>query len=189
METLPIITTPRLTLREIQDYDYLDMYEYARIPFVGQNAGWQSHASPSETKQVIKLFQGKKKYGQLGVFAIVWNEDGKMVGTVELHTYVPRHKAELGYTVNPDYWGRGIALEASKYVLAWGFEDLNLKRIECTAFTDNHRSRRVCEKLGLRYEGMKKKGYMLYDGSIHDIDCFGITDDEYNDRILSETWW
>lgn len=189
MESLPIITTPRLILREIEEYDVLDMFEYARLPYVGYNAGWQAHTSPSETKAIIRLFQGKKKYGQLGVFAIVLKEENKMIGTVELHTYVRGHKAELGYTVNPNYWGKGYALEASKYIVAWGFNSLGLKRVECSTFTTNKQSSRVCEKLGLTYEGVRKKGYMLFDGSIRDIDCYSIIDDDFFDRVLNNKWW
>lgn len=189
MENLPIITTPRLILREINETDVLDMFEYARLPYVGPNAGWQPHRTPNDTKATIKLFQSKKKYGQLGVFAMVLKENNKMVGTIELHTYTRNHKAELGYTVNPNCWGQGLALEASKFIIAWGFDSLGLERIECTTFTSNSQSKRVCEKLGLTYEGIRRKGYMLYDGTIRDIDCYSIISDEYYQRILNSTWW
>ena len=188
MKKLPVIITPRFILREIEELDASDMFEYSHLPYVGPNAGWQPHCSVSETRAIIKLFQGKKKYGQLGVFAIVIKETGKMVGTVELHTYVEGHKADLGYTVNPAYWGKGVAVEVSKYIVAWGFETLGLKRIEASAFTSNHQSKRVCEKLGFRYEGLKKKGYLSYDGSINDIDCYALTDDEYF-RLRDEARW
>ena len=188
MEKLPILITERLILREIEEYDFFDMFEYARIPYVGPTAGWQPHTNPNETKSIIRMFQGKKRYGQLGVFAIVLKNTNKMIGTVELHTYTANHKAELGYTVSPYYWGKGYAVEASQKLISWGFEVLGLKRIECSAFVTNTQSRRVCEKLGLTYEGIRKKGYMLYDGTIADIDCFAITDDEYFERIENNTW-
>ncbi|MCK9470928.1 MAG: GNAT family protein [Bacilli bacterium] len=186
---LDFIETPRLILREIELIDAYDMYEYARLDNVGPTAGWQPHSSLSETKATIKLFQSKKKYGQPGVYAIILKEENKMIGTVELHTYTKDFKAELGYTINPRYWGNGYALEASKYIIRWGFEVLGLKRIECTTFTSNQQSSRVCEKLGLTYEGRRKKGYLLYDGSLHDLECFAITDDEYFFRIYNNTWW
>ncbi|HNZ50330.1 MAG TPA: GNAT family N-acetyltransferase, partial [Bacilli bacterium] len=104
---LPVLTTSRLILREISDNDYLDMFEYAKIPYVGPAAGWQPHKSVAETKAVIKMFQGKRKYGQLGVFAIVLKSTNKMIGTIELHTYTMKHKAELGYTLSPSFWGQG----------------------------------------------------------------------------------
>ena len=68
------------------------------------------------------------------------------------------------------------------------FDYLELKRIECSAFVNNNQSNRVCEKLNLEYEGIRKKGYMLYDGSIHDIVCYSITDDEFYNRIRKNIW-
>ena len=53
---------------------------------------------------------------------------------------------------------------------------------------NNNQSNRVCEKLNLEYEGIRKKGYMLYDGSIHDIVCYSITDDEFYNRIRKNIW-
>jgi len=186
---LPMLFTPRLYLREIQDKDYLDMYEYAHLSFVGPNAGWKPHISPNETRAIIKMFHDKKKIGQLGTYAIILKEQDKMIGTIELHTYIKGFKAELGYTINPEYWGKGFAVEASKKIISWGFEQLKLKRIECTSFINNNQSRRVCEKLGLIYEGIKKKSYINYDGTVHDINCFAIIDEEYFERIYNNQWW
>ena len=181
---LPDIFTDRLILREVDFCDVYDMYEYAQLPFIGPTAGWEPHTSLNHTRDVITLFKQKKNYGQLGVYAIVLKENNKMIGTCELHTYTPNFKAELGYTVNPNYWGNGIALEASKALLDWGFNELKLKRIECLAFVSNEQSARVCEKLGLTYEGIRKKAYQLYDGTIGDLKCYAITDDEYFEKTI-----
>lgn len=176
---MPVIETERLLLREISYLDAKDMFEYAKLPMVGPNAGWEPHRSIHDTKAVIEIFLNKKKYGQLGVFAIILKKEDKMIGTVELHSYIRGFKAELGYTINPKYWGNGYAYEASKAMLHWGFMVLGLSRIECTTFVNNLQSKRVCEKLGLRFESIRKKGYMLYDGSIHDVFAYAMTDEEY----------
>lgn len=176
---LPILETPRLLLREVESKDAEDMFEYATSPLVGPVAGWEPHRHINDTRAIIQMFKDKKKYGQLGVYAIILKSENKMIGTVELHTYIRNFKAELGYTVNPRYWGKGIAVEASFAVLRWGFIGLNLKRIECTTFVENYQSKRVCEKLGFTYEGIRKKGYLLYDGTLHDIYAFAMTDDEF----------
>ena len=186
--TLPTIETERLILREIEEKDYIDMYEYASLPYIGPVAGWQPHTSPNYTKSVIKMYRNKYQFGQIGVYAIHLKENDKMIGTVELHTYTKGFKAELGYTINPKYWGKGIAYEASREVVRFGFDDLNLKRIECCSFVNNIQSKRVCEKLGLTYEGIKKKAYVLYDGTIHDLICYAIVDDEFYDRIRQGNW-
>ena len=110
---------------------------------------------------------------------MILKEENKMIGTLELHTYVRGYKAELGYSINPNYQGKGYATEASIEAIVWGFEELGLSRIECTTYTYNIPSQKVCKKLGFTYEGVRKKGYQLYDGSLHDIKCYAITDDEY----------
>ena len=186
--SLPVLETERLILREINEYDAYDMFEYAQLPYIGPEAGWEPHTSISYTREVISAYRRKKQYGQLGVFAVILKENMKMIGTTELHTYTPDFKAELGYTINPNYWGNGYALEASRELVKWGFLNLNLKRIECCAFVENNRSTRVCEKLKLTYEGVRKKAYQLYNGYIGDLKCYAITDDEFYDRYQNGNW-
>src|SRR5690554_644404 len=118
---MPVIETERLLLREISYKDLEDMYEYSKLPYVGPSAGWEPHRSIKDTERVIEIFLNKRRYGQLGVFAIVLRSENKMIGTVELHSYIPGFKAELGYTVNPNYWGKGYATEASIAMLNYGF--------------------------------------------------------------------
>lgn len=180
---LPIIETERLILREIREEDYIDMYEYASLPYVGPQAGWEPHSSYDHTRLAIKLFRNKGKFNQLGVFAIILKEENKMIGTCELHSFIPNFKAELGYTINPSYWGNGYAVESGRALLTWGFETLNLKRIECNAFTSNQQSFRVAQKLGFVHEGIRRKAYQLYNGYIGDLTCNSLTDDDYFNKI------
>lgn len=178
---MPVFETERLIIREVDYCDIDDMFEYSQLPNVGPMAGWPPHSSKIETKLIIQSFLNKTRLNQPGVFAIVYKDENKMIGTVELHSYIPNHKAELGYTISPYYWGRGFAGEASRVLIRWGFEDLNLKRIECISFLNNNQSIRVCEKLGFKFEGIRRKGYLLYDGRVLDVKCYAMTDDDYYD--------
>ena len=180
----PIIETKRLILRELKASDAKDMFEYARLPEIGPMAGWEPHPSISHTKSVIQMYHDKKKYGQLGVFAIITKDKKKMIGTVELHSYIKGFKAELGYTLNPEYRKHGYAVEASKAMLHYGFMDLGLRRIEAATYTTNTDSIHVLDRLLFRLEGMKKDGYYLYDGTLHDIYIYGMTKDEYIENYI-----
>lgn len=181
MSLLPVFTTDRLILREISILDARDMYEYARLPYVGPQAGWNPHSSIDETIRIIQMFIETKKSGDMGVWAIVDKKTRKMIGTIELYNYVPRFKAELGYVLNPKFWGKGYVVEAGKALLNYAFNTLGLKRVEAGVFVDNHQSIRVCEKLGLKREGIARKGYLRYDGLVLDKIVFGMTDDDYYD--------
>jgi ribosomal-protein-alanine N-acetyltransferase len=176
---LPTIFTERLILRNISLADAKDMFEYAQTSYVGPVAGWHPHKTLAETKAIINMFLGYQAKGALGVYAIVLKNENKMIGTIELFNYVRDFKAEMGYALNPSYWGNGFVPEAAEAILAWGFDDLNLKRIEINLFTDNHQSERVCQKLGMTYEGLIRNGYLRYDGLIFDEKKYSITDKEY----------
>ena len=176
---LPIIYTDRLILRPITLDDANDMFEYAKLPNVGPNAGWEPHRSLYETTAVIYNMIANKPQDQLGNWAVVYRSTGKMIGTIELHHYFPCFKAELGYSLNPEYWGLGLIPEAASKVLEFGFEMLQLKRIEAGTFLNNYQSQRVCEKIKMTKEGIKKNGYIRYDGVIYDIIIYAITDQEY----------
>ena len=59
---------------------------------------------------------------------------------------------ELGYGLLPEYWGQGLAVEMSREALRSGFELLGLESIVSFTLPTNRKSRRVMEKLGLKYE-------------------------------------
>lgn len=179
MAILPIIQTERLILRNISLGDVEDMYEYAKTSLVGPTAGWKPHSSMFETKAIIASFISNQQRGDLGVWAVVLKESGKMIGTIELYNYVPKFFAELGYSFNPNYWGNGYATEAAKAVVDYGFNALRLRRIEAGTFETNIQSIRVCEKVGFTKEGILKNSYLRYDGVIFNKVIFGITDVDY----------
>lgn len=186
MNKLPVFKTDRLILRDINVYDAPDMFEYSCSPLVGPMAGWEPHKTVLETASVINLFIDSKNRGEPGVFAIIHRENNKMIGTIELYNYKPGFKAELGYALSPAYWGQGLIVEAANCLIDWGFNDLNLKRIEVAAFKENYQSQRVCEKLGFQKEGIARNAYLRYDGIVCDKVMFGMTDLDYYEKMKQE---
>ena len=95
-------------------------------------------------------------------WAIVYEPDCKMVGSCGFTSFNCSHdSAEVGYVLNPEYWGRGIATEALEKVLEFGFETLGLHRIEARFIEGNDPSRRVMEKVGMSFEGILREGLMV----------------------------
>jgi ribosomal-protein-alanine N-acetyltransferase len=181
---LPTITTSRLILRPLSIYDAEDMFEYSKTSLVGPQAGWEPHKNIHETICILRNMCTPKGYNDLGNWAIVYRENRKMIGTIELYNYIPMFKAELGYALNPEYWGKGIVPEAAFEVISFGFNELNLRRIEVGVFLDNIRSQRVCEKLGFVQEGVSRNGYLRYDGKIFDKINYGMTDEDYKKKYI-----
>lgn len=61
-------------------------------------------------------------------------------------------EVEIGWWLTPSEWGKGLAIEAATAALRFAFEKARLSRIVAIAQPDNHRSRRVMDKLGMHYE-------------------------------------
>ena len=180
---LPKLETKRLTLRPISLNDIDDVFEYAKNPLVGPNAGWKPHASKKETEAFVTYAIKKREFGQPGIYAIVHNGSQKMIGTIEIHTY-NQFKAEIGFVLNPDYWGQGIIVEAAKAVIVYGFEILHLKRLQYGYFLFNIRSKRVCEKLGFTKEGILRNKFQNYNGEIIDEVIASITSEDYQSNKI-----
>lgn len=91
--------------------------------------------------------------------------DGEVVGSVAFIN-VEGHKAQVSMWVNPNYWGKGLAPEALKLLVDFGFKKLGLERIYAYHYTENPRSGRVLEKAGFIYEGTHAKEWMkVIDGA------------------------
>ncbi|MEA4972719.1 MAG: GNAT family N-acetyltransferase [Candidatus Metalachnospira sp.] len=167
------LETERLILRHIIESDDEDIFEYSSNPLVGPDAGWKPHENIEETRQIMKeIF-----LDQESVFGMVLKKSGKLIGSVGL---IPDPKREnqnvlmLGYAMSHDYWGIGLMTEASKEVIRYGLEDLNLSRISCCCYPFNSRSRSVIKKCGFEYEGTLKDCEMRYDGEIFDFECYSL---------------
>ncbi len=87
------------------------------------------------------------------VFAISRRPDTAVVGMIDLNLAIDARSAEMGYALSPEVWGQGIACEAAKAVMAWGFESVELDVIEARALVVNRASCRVLQKAGFRRVG------------------------------------
>lgn len=114
-------------------------------------------------------------------FAMTARADGELLGCMGLHTKPEpcRGVAEIGYWVAVAHWGRGLATEAAAAVVRYGFETLDLHRIEAHHMTDNPASGRVMKNIGMRYEGTMRQRVTRFE-QVHDLDHYAILRDEYD---------
>ena len=178
---IPTLTTRRLVLRRIVDGDYLDMYEYACLDSVTRYLLWYPHPDPEYTRRYISRLNQEYASGKFSDWGISVDDGGrnKLIGTCGFTEIdCGNRKAEIGYVLNPRYWGMGIAAETAARVISFGFETLGVNRIEARYMAGNDRSRRVMEKLGMRYEGMLRQS-MFVKGEYRDIGECSILLPEY----------
>lgn len=157
-----VLETTRLVLRPFEAGDAADLYEYARDPRVGPDAGWPVHKSLEESREIIATV-----FAAPNTFALVDKPSGKVIGSAGLvnrhQTLLPSPDDEIGYALNPAYWGRGLVPEAVRELLRYGFEDLGLATIWCGHYDFNQKSRRVVEKCGFLYRFTDKAHVELMD--------------------------
>ena len=144
------LETKRLVLRPFGEGDAASLYEYARDPDVGPAAGWPPHGSEAESLEIIRTV-----FSAPHVFALALKETGRVIGSagfVDGHrTELPGPDDEIGYWVGKPYWGRGLAPEAVRELLRYGFQDLRLRTVWCNHYEGNAKSQRVIEKCGFYY--------------------------------------
>lgn len=92
---------------------------------------------------------------QLGMFSVRLRGDETPIGWGGLQPLDGTAEIEVGYAFGKTAWGRGFATELASAVVQWGFEARQLDRIVAVASAENAASRRVMDKLGMRYEGVR----------------------------------
>ena len=91
----------------------------------------------------------------LGLWAIEESATGVFHGWAGLIPLDDTEEIELAYRLATSSWGRGIATEAARPLLAYGFDELRLARIAAVTDPENRASRRVLDKLGFLYQGLR----------------------------------
>lgn len=185
-KTIPTLETERLILRRMMPSDLADVYDYAKRAEVSEFLLWYPHDTTAFTRKYLKIVDSKYKRGEFYDWAVVCKADGRMIGTAGFTSIdVYNNNAEIGYVLNSDYWGRGLAAEAARAVITFGFEALRLVRIEAKYMTDNLGSKRVTEKCGMREEGILRQS-VYAKGRYVDVCLCSILVDEYK-RLVSKS--
>ena len=105
----------------------------------------------NEAADFISNYSGYDTEGY-GRMAVVRKTDQKPIGWCGLKYLPDEGEVDLGYRFLPEVWGKGFAPETGAVFLDYGFNRLHLKRIIARIHTENLRSVRVAEKLGMKYE-------------------------------------
>ena len=176
---MPQLETERLILRRMRVGDEQDMYEYARRSEVTRYLLWSPHPDLFYTRDYLRYLATRYATGSFYDWAVVLRSNNRMIGTCGFTSFDCAHDAaEIGYVLNPDYRGQGIAPEAVRAVLAFGFERLALHRIEARFIEGNAASLRVMEKVGMCFEGYRREA-MLVKGAYRTIGYCSILASDY----------
>ena len=151
------IETGRLLLRWWRDED---LEPYARLcddPEVMRFIGDGSTLTREQSGDQISRFVRHRQERGFGLWAAEKRATGAFVGFAGLAHQEDwtegGHKTEVGWRLDRAFWGQGLATEAAKASVAYGFETLGLVRIISIIQPGNTASRRVAERAGLTPRG------------------------------------
>lgn len=145
-DTGPVLQTDRLVLRlpRIEDFD-----RYAQLQgdedaarYIG---GWQSR--PAAWRKFLQM-PGAWALQGFGMFSIVDKASGRWLGQAGPWRPEAWPGNEIGYSLHPDAWGRGYALEAATAAIDWAFEKLGWDDIIHCIDPANDASKKVAQRLG-----------------------------------------
>lgn len=109
----------------------------------------------SQTREVIaeRIANFVRDYEERGFaqWAVEDKSDGCLIGWCGFAFLEQTPEIEIGYGFAEDWWGKGVATEAARACLRYGFERLGFERVVAVAMPENTGSRRVMEKLGMTY--------------------------------------
>lgn len=176
---LPVIETERLLLRKITMGDAGDLFAYASQPLVSKYLPWQLHQSITDSKEFLAhIIEGYDQQSKL-TWAIELKESGKMIGTIDFISWNPkRQKAEIAYVLSPQYWGQALMAEAAKALISFGFQSMELNKVEAPIMLENKQSQRLAEKLGMLREGVARQ-HMIIKGEFVDLAMYAVLKSEF----------
>lgn len=174
---MKMINTPRLLLREFKIKDSKELAK--SLNNLNVTRWLLTYSYPYRFKNAKEwiyktLKKAKKKPREDYDLAIILKDKGELVGNIGLMEINRKQKrAEVGFWVGEEYWGKHYASEALKAILEFGFKRLKLKKIKAQVYVGNKSSERVLTKYGFKKEGKVRKKYISKaDGKTHDTNIY-----------------
>ena len=182
-----MIETERLILRPFREGDEADLYEYLKAPMVNCFACMKLNSIDEAKAAVQERAEDTEFY-----FAIVLKETGKVIGEINAHAEAtaPDEKVAARDTFSPcwmlnkDYHGKGYAYEAAKAFFDYLFSQKGARRIYAYTEDYNLASQHLCEKLGMRREGL----FMEFVSFIKNPDGTPLYENTMQYAILKKEW-
>lgn len=154
------LQSERLSLKEINKDDIEILYKLNSIPEIDE---FNTIGIPKDKETTRKVYQPvlddqKSETRKLFCWLIYKKNTKDVIGVAGMKSSNDRFKTgEIYYNLSPDFWGWGFATEVAQRLIKFGFEKLGLHRIEAGVATENKRSIRVLEKVGMTNEGVRRK--------------------------------
>jgi ribosomal-protein-alanine N-acetyltransferase len=176
---LPTLETKRLLLRKITPADEADVFDYASEPEVSRYMSWEPHQSLEDSRAYLATVFERYQQHTPGPWGIVHKGHARLIGSCGYYDWERNHsRAEIGYVLSRSYWGQGYMAEAVRALIAFGFREMALNRIQAICNVPNIGSARVMEKAGMQFEGVLRQSF-FEKGEYVDVKVYAILRNEW----------
>jgi len=149
----PTLKTNSLLLRQIVDDDLLHIFQGLSNPLITEYYA-VSFDSLVATKEQMDWFKNLEETSTGIWWAITSTDEKNFYGAIGFNNLSQANKkAELGFWLLPEHWGKGIMKNAIELVCNYAYAELKLHRIEALVETENRNSKSILLKSSFDYEG------------------------------------
>jgi ribosomal-protein-alanine N-acetyltransferase len=169
----PILHTKRSDLLEIKQSHLSDLFELFGDKNVTEFYNTKTLTEEKEAQKYLDWFRSRF-HDKLGIrWGIALKGYENIIGTIGFNNFTKGHRANLGYDLRKDYWNNGFIKEALNEVIKYGFEDLEINRIEAEVMPGNIYSEMALSKLGFKKEGLLRD-WMLWNEKHYDMIMYSL---------------
>jgi ribosomal-protein-alanine N-acetyltransferase len=170
----PKIETDRLILKKIEVKDATSILNIFSNEEVMKYYGQFPIKSIEEAKSLITIFDENLKNNKGIRWGILLKEENRIIGTCGYHNWNKKHsRAEIGYELSMDSWGKGYIKEALGAIIGYGYEVMNLNRIEAVVYPENKASIKSLINQGFKKEGVLEE-YAFFRNAYQDLIMFSL---------------
>lgn len=170
----PIVRTPRLTLRRLQNTDVDAVFALRSDPEIMKYVPRPLAKTREEALEHIATINAKIDTNEGINWAITLKENNAMIGIIGHYRMQPENsRSEIGYMLLPQFSGKGYASEAVNEVVRYGFDILELHSVEAIIDPENAASARVLEKNQFVKEAHLKENE-FFDGRFLDTVIYSL---------------
>lgn len=185
LEQNAIIKTERLLLRPLEPTDAELLWPASSDPEISRYMAWKTHSGKAQTVEFLKGELARRAAG-CGITWGIFKDDAfsgivSLIDLLRTHRALTYDKAELAYWLRREYQGQGIASEAARRVLQFGFDELRLHKICVGHFAINQASAKLINRLGFRYVGEQIEEFQK-DGVWHNHKNYELLEREFRAR-------
>jgi ribosomal-protein-alanine N-acetyltransferase len=177
-----MLRTKRLKLRELTIDDIDNVHTLHSLPETDEFNTLGIPESIQTTEKILNewISQQKQEPRISYIFGIDKTDDNHFIGLIALNLGKVNYRTgEVWFKIHKDHWRKGYTTEALACLLDFGFNNLNLHRIEAGCAVENIASSKTLEKAGFTREGMKRKKLPIR-GEWKDNYFYGILEEDFN---------